>query len=183
MVAPSPSRGSARSAPTWWAGSPRLGANLVATDVNQDALDAAAMDHGVKVVGLDDIYDVECDIFAPCALGASLNQATVPRLNCTAVVGSANNQLAEVEDADRLVARGIVYAPDFVVNAGGIIAIASGLDGYRPEAADAAVDRIQQAVSRILSRAEQRGINPHLAAEEVAEERMATVDPGRHRHR
>ena len=160
-----------------------LGADVVATDANQEALDAAAMEHGVKVVGLDDIYDVECDIFAPCAMGASLNQATIPRLNCAAVVGSANNQLAEVEDADRLTARGILYAPDFVVNAGGIIAIASGLDGYRPEAADAAVDRIQEAVSGILSRAAERGINPHRAAEEVAEERMATVDPGRRSHR
>lgn len=154
-----------------------LGTNVVATDINQAALDAVAMDHGAKIVGLDDIYDVESDIFAPCALGASLNRQTIPRLRCAAVVGSANNQLAKEEDADRLVARGILYAPDFVVNSGGIIDVHYGLDGYRPDAAGAAIDRIKAAVSGILDRAERRGINPHLAAEEVAEERIASVGP------
>ncbi|MBA2337978.1 MAG: Glu/Leu/Phe/Val dehydrogenase [Acidimicrobiia bacterium] len=160
-----------------------LGANVIATDVNQAALDAVATDHGAKIVGLDDIYDTECDIFAPCALGASLSADTIPRLRCAAVVGSANNQLAEEGDADRLTANGILYAPDFVVNSGGIIDVASGVDGYRPESAGLAIDRIKAAVTAILDRAEQRGINPHRAAEEVAEERIASVGPLRHRYR
>jgi glutamate dehydrogenase/leucine dehydrogenase len=157
-----------------------LGADIVVADVNPVAIDAVAMEHRVKVVELDDIYDVECDIFAPCAMGGSLDAETIPRLNCAAVVGSANNQLAEEADADRLVARGILYAPDFVVNAGGIIDIASSFDGYRPEAAAAAVERIETTVGTVLAEAERRGINPHRAAEEVAEERMAGVGPLRH---
>ncbi|MET0831656.1 MAG: Glu/Leu/Phe/Val dehydrogenase dimerization domain-containing protein [Acidimicrobiia bacterium] len=157
-----------------------LGADIVVADVNQLATDAVAMEHRVKVVELDDIYDVECDIFAPCALGGSLDADTIPRLNCAAVVGSANNQLAEETDADRLVARGILYAPDFVVNAGGIIDIASSFDGYRPDAAAAAVERIETTVGTVLAEAERRGINPHRAAEEVVEERMAGIGPLRH---
>ena len=160
-----------------------FGVDIVAADVNQEALDAVAMDHRVKVVELDDIYDVECDIFAPCAMGGSLNAATILRLNCAAVVGSANNQLAEESDADRLLGRGIIYAPDFVVNAGGIIDIASSFDGYRPDAAAAAVDGIGTSVATVLAEAERRGINPHRAAEEVAEERIAGIGPLRHGYR
>ena len=157
-----------------------LGADIVVADVNPLATDSVAMEHRVKVVELDDIYEVECDIFAPCAMGGSLDADTIPRLSCAAVVGSANNQLAEETDADRLVARGILYAPDFVVNAGGIIDIASSFDGYRPDAAAVAVERIETTVGTVLDEAQRRGINPHRAAEEVAEERMAGVGPLRH---
>ncbi len=160
----------------------KAGASTVVADVDQAALDAVASAHGSAIVGLDEIYEVECDFFAPCALGASLNARTIPRLVCAAVVGSANNQLEVDEDADRLVARGITYAPDFVVNAGGIINVAVGIGGYEVRRAATAIDNIQVAVADVLRTASDRGINPHLAAVEVAQERIDRIGSLR-RHR
>ena len=151
------------------------GATTYIADVNRRALNEVASNYGSTVVGLDEIFDVDCDIFAPCALGGAINADTIKRLQCSAVVGSANNQLATPEDADRLVARDILYAPDFVVNAGGIINITEELRGYSWERAALAVDGIGAALDRILDRAEDDGMNPHLAAEQVARERIATV--------
>jgi leucine dehydrogenase len=161
----------------------KAGAATVIADVDEHALHDVASTYGSTPVGLDEIYDVECDIFAPCALGGSINSATIPRLGCAAVVGSANNQLREPEDADRLMAKGILYAPDFVVNAGGIINITEELRGYSWERAAHAVDGIGAAVGRIIDRAEADGINPHLAAEQVARERIDTIGSLRVRHR
>ena len=108
---------------------------------------------------------------------------TVPRLRCAAIVGSANNQLSEAADADRLVGRGILYAPDFVVNAGGIINITEELRGYSWERAVHAVDGIGASVALILDRAETDGINPHVAAEQVARERINAIGSLRVRRR
>jgi len=161
----------------------KSGATTIVTDVDTSALDEVASAYGSQVVGLDEIFDVECDIFAPCALGGALNASTIGRLRCAAVVGSANNQLAEPDDADRLVERGILYAPDFVVNAGGIINIAEELRGYSWERAAHAVDTIGTALTTILDRAETDGINPHAAAEHVARERIANIGTLRIRRR
>ena len=154
----------------------KAGASTVVADVNPAAADRMATDHGSRIVGLDEIYDVECDVFAPCALGGSLSEHTIPRLRCTAVVGSANNQLAhEDADGDRLVDRGILYAPDFVVNAGGIINIAVGIRGYDPQRAASAIDDIQSSVSGVLEVARRLGVNPHNAAVMAAEERISQI--------
>jgi leucine dehydrogenase len=161
----------------------KAGATTVIADVNTAALEEVASSFGSQIVDPDAIYDVDCDIFAPCALGGAINVTTIPRLACAAVVGSANNQLATPSDADRLIERGIVYAPDFVVNAGGIINITEELRGYSWERAAHAVDGIGPAVSRVLDRAEKHGINPHDAAEEVARERIATIGSLRVRRR
>jgi leucine dehydrogenase len=160
----------------------KAGAATVITDTDHIGAERVAAEHGSDVVGLDEIYDVDCDILAPCALGASLNERTIPRLRCAAVVGAANNQLATDEDADRLVARGILYAPDFVVNAGGIINVAVGIGSYDVRRAATAIDNIQIAVSDVLATAEEHGINPHLAAVRVAEERIDGIGT-LHRHR
>ena len=160
----------------------KAGASTVIADVDGTALDRVATRSGSRIAALDDIYDVECDIFAPCALGASLNETTIPRLRCAAVVGSANNQLATDPDADRLAERGITYAPDFVVNAGGIINIAVGIAGYESRRAANAIDRINDAVIEVLERAAADGTNTHQAAVLMAEERIDRIGSLR-RHR
>jgi leucine dehydrogenase len=161
----------------------KVGATTIVADVDAAAVDRMARNHGSQVVGIDEIAGVECDVFAPCAMGASLNESTIPRLRCRAVVGAANNQLATPEDADRLAARGIVYAPDFVVNAGGIINITEEIRGYSWERAAIAVDGIGATVASILDLADARSINPHKAAVELAKDRIAAVGPLQQRRR
>jgi len=162
-----------------------LGAELIVADVDAAATDIAASEFGAKVVDVDEIHQAECEIFAPCALGGDLNEYSIPELRCTAVVGSANNQLAFDEDGDRLRSAGILYAPDFVVNAGGIINIAAEDGGYSPEKAAEMIDRIFDNLTEILTTAERLDIGTHVAAEHVAEERIAAAaaleaerDPG-----
>lgn len=153
----------------------KAGAKTVVTDVNDAALHHVASTYGSTVVEMDEIFDIGCDIFAPCALGGVISKSTIPRLRCRAVVGSANNQLATDADAARLVERDILYAPDFVVNAGGIINIADELHGYDWKRAVSAIDHIYENVNRVLDAADTLGVNPHQAAVAVARERIAVV--------
>jgi leucine dehydrogenase len=129
----------------------------------------------VKSVDVEEIFSVDCDVYSPCALGGGLNRETVPRLNCQAVVGSANNQLAENDDADRIAERGIVYAPDFVVNAGGLINIHDELHGYSKMRALARVDSIYDATKAVLEISRDQGINPNQAAMMRAEDRIKEI--------
>jgi glutamate dehydrogenase/leucine dehydrogenase len=162
----------------------KAGASTVIADVDHAAREEVATRFGSTVVDLDDIFDVECDVFAPCALGGVLNDETIARLRCGAVVGAANNQLADpARHADLLADKGVLYAPDFVVNAGGIINITEELRGYSLERAAAAVDGIATSLTRVLDTAAAQGINPHLAAERVAEARIAEVGSLRLRRR
>src|SRR5262249_238220 len=101
------------------------GAKLIITDVNEPVLSAVADRTGATVVAPEAIYDADADIFAPCALGGAVNAQTIDRLKCRAIVGAANNQLASPEIGRELFRREVVYGPDFVVNAGGIINVAS----------------------------------------------------------
>jgi glutamate dehydrogenase/leucine dehydrogenase len=153
----------------------KVGATVVVADVNDATVAAMEREYGAHPVPNDEIYDVPCDIFAPCALGGSLNETTIPRLQCRAVVGAANNQLATEADADRLAAADILYAPDFVVNAGGIINITEELRGYSWERAAAAVDLVGENLSRVFTAADSQGTNPNVAAVAVAQERMTTI--------
>ncbi len=150
-------------------------AEIIVTDAYEPAIQAAVDNYGVKPVEPDDIINVDCDVFSPCALGASLNESTIPKLNCQAIVGSANNQLATDDDAERLADRGILYAPDFVVNAGGLINVYDELHGYSKMRALHKVDSIYDATMRILDTAEEHGINPNAAAEKVAEDRIRDI--------
>src|SRR5699024_3740617 len=95
------------------------GANLIVTDINKEAVKRAVDNFGAKAVEPDEIYDVDCDIYSPCALGATLNDDTIPRLKAKVVAGSANNQLKTDEHGDMLHEKGIIYTPDFVLNSGG----------------------------------------------------------------
>jgi leucine dehydrogenase len=148
------------------------GGKLWVTDVDPKALKRAETELGATVVKLDDIYDIECDIFSPCARGAIINEATIKRLRCRAVVGCANNQLAEEKDGKRLQDRGILYAPDFAVNSGGIINIFIEFEGYDRNKALAKADAIYPTLKEIYRRAKTDRVPPFVLAEKLAEERL-----------
>jgi len=150
-------------------------AEIVVADSYPPALQTAIEKFDVEGVELSEIHSQDVDIFSPCALGAGLNETTIPELNCQAVIGCANNQLATDKDAQRLADRGILYAPDFLVNAGGLINVYDELHGYSRTRALHRVDAIYNATMTILDTAEERGINPNEAAEKVAEERIQEI--------
>jgi leucine dehydrogenase len=111
------------------------GAKVIVSDIDVDSVARAVRDFGADTAPPDQIHAVECDVFAPCALGGIINDETTPRLRCSVVAGSANNQLERPEHGKALQELGILYAPDFVVNAGGLINVADELRGYQPERA------------------------------------------------
>ena len=148
------------------------GARLYVTDINIDAVRRAVSQFGAAAVRPQAIYGVEVDVFAPCALGAVLNDETIPRLRAAVVAGSANNQLAQARHGDALRARGILYAPDYVINAGGIINISHEGTAYDQAKAFAQVAGIAATLSQIYRRADRDGIATNVAADRVAEERF-----------
>jgi len=152
------------------------GARLIVSDVNQENLSRARTELGAEIVEPADIYDVQCDIYSPNALGATLNDHTIPRLKCKVVAGAANNQLEDENiHANQLKDRGILYAPDYVINAGGIINVSLELEegGYNEEAAVAKIDNIAAALGSVFETARERDITTHAAAQEVAEANLA----------
>lgn len=151
------------------------GANLVVTDVNPEALKRAKQDFGAKTVDVDGIYDIQCDVFSPNALGAVLNRQTIPRLKCKVVAGGANNQLEEDSDAELLRARGILYAPDYIINAGGVINLALELTRYDAEQARAKTSEIYQTMERIIARSKAEGITTAKVADMLALERIGAA--------
>jgi len=155
------------------------GAQLIVADIAQKRIDQAVHDLGARAVTSDEILGVECDVFAPCALGGVINDDTVGRLNAKVVAGSANNQLAEARHADALKERGIVYAPDFIINGGGVINVADELQpgGYNRERAYAMVGEIGAKVARALHLADERGISTDAAAVLMADERLRAAQP------
>ncbi len=153
----------------------KAGAAVTVADVNQEALETVHRELGATVVDTNAIWDVECDVFAPCAMGGALNEHTIPRLKCQAVVGSANNQLATETDVELMVQRDITYAPDFVANAGGIINISQEANGYDWQKAADAVDGITVALTNVFQIADDEGINPVEAAVRLAKNRIANV--------
>lgn len=152
------------------------GARVVIADIETEVVQSLAAQIDAEIVDPDSILEVNCDFLAPCAMGAILSAQSIPRLNCRAVVGSANNQLAEDEDADRLAARGILYAPDYVVNAGGIVNIGVEVETgfYSRDTAAERVDRIGERLSEILEKASSADVTPQAAAEALAAERIAS---------
>lgn len=151
------------------------GAKLIVTDINEEAVQRAVDAFGATAVGINDIYSQEADIFAPCALGAVINDETIPQLKVKVVAGSANNQLKEPKHGDQLYEMGIVYAPDYVINSGGVINVADELIGYNKERALKRVEGIYDTILQIFAISKRDGIAPHLAADRLAEERIARV--------
>ncbi|ADU51264.1 leucine dehydrogenase [Thermaerobacter marianensis DSM 12885] len=160
------------------------GARLVVTDVDPERARRAAREFGAQVVSPEAIYDVECDVFAPCALGAILNDQTIPRLRCRIVAGSANNQLAEPRHGEELARRGILYAPDYVINGGGVIHVADEYapGGYDRDRAFARVATIYDKVKAILTVAREQGITTAEAADRLAEQRIRDIAQLRRLH-
>jgi leucine dehydrogenase len=152
------------------------GATVEAADLDPTRAESLA-DEGVRPVPLDGVLGRACDILAPCALGAALGAQTIPRLRCAVVCGGANNQLENAAAGDALRNAGILYAPDYVVNAGGIINIAEEFTGYDPARAERRVRRIYDTTLEVLRRADADGISPARAADMLAEERMASRAP------
>ena len=152
------------------------GAKVFGCDIDEDAI-AAAGEAGVEIVPTGEIFDVDCDVFAPCALGAVLNDETIPRLRCKIVAGASNNQLADEDrHGEMLQERGILYAPDFVINAGGLINVYNELLGdYNQERALRMTRGIYLNLTRVFEIAKRDGLTTADAAERVAEERIATV--------
>jgi leucine dehydrogenase len=153
------------------------GARLTIADVRADVATSVAKKLDAEVVDASSIHRVACDIYSPCALGAVLNETTIPELQCVAVCGCANNQLATPEDGDRLAARGVLYAPDYVVNAGGVINIAHERDegGYDRERAWTHIAGIGETLTKIFSLADEQGVTPAEAADRFAEARLAAA--------
>ena len=148
------------------------GARLVVTDIFPDALQRAEA-LGARTVAPDAIYDVDCDIFSPNALGGILNHDTIPRLKCAIVAGGANNQLSSPEDAKALARRGILYAPDYVINAGGIINASCEVGmAYNEARARRKTEGIYDTIQRVLRKAAAEGITTASAADLIAEERL-----------
>lgn len=151
------------------------GAKLIVTDINKEAVQRAVEAFGATAVEPNEIYSQDADIFAPCAMGAIINDDTIPQLKVKVVAGSANNQLKEERHGDELEARGIVYAPDFVINSGGVINVADELYGYNNERAMKRVETIYDSITRIFEIAKRDGIPSYIAAERMAEERIERV--------
>jgi leucine dehydrogenase len=153
------------------------GAKLYLADVNRERVEALAAEVGAAVVAPDAIYDVECDILSPNALGAVLNDDTIPRLGCRLVVGAANNQLLEAErHSAMLVGRGIHFVPDFIVSAGGVMNNSWQFTGYNRDKAYGEIARVIPAnVARILGDSAARGVTPQAAAMALAQERIDSV--------
>jgi leucine dehydrogenase len=150
------------------------GARLLVSDIDANRTADAAERLGAEIVAPEDAVTAECDVYAPCALGGTLNAASIPLLRCRVVAGCANNQLAEPEDAERLRAAGILYAPDFVINAGGVLHAWGGeLLGWP---ADTIAERhrgIGGTLTEIYARAESEDVSTHEAAERLARGRVA----------
>lgn len=155
----------------------REGAQVFITDIHEDRLAALKKDHpGITVVAPEDIYDLEVDIYSPNALGATVNDDTLARLKCGVIAGGANNQLANEEQHGRAVMeRGMLYAPDFLINAGGIINCAWERKGYVREAAMRQTEAIYDTALRIFKASAEKGIPTYLAANQAAEERIRSM--------
>jgi leucine dehydrogenase len=148
-------------------------AKLVVTDIHGDSVARVVNEFGAKAVAPEEIYGVEAEVFAPCALGAVIDDETVPRLSVAVVAGSANNQLAEARHGTALKARGILYAPDYVVNAGGLIHISYEGPGYDKARARTHVGAIAETLRDIFRHAERTGVATSEAADAMAKARLA----------
>ena len=150
------------------------GARLMVCDIDKQRAQAIAEVTGATVVSQEEIMQMECDVLAPCAMGGIINEQTIPQLRCKAIAGCANNQLLEDSDADALGARGILYAPDFVINAGGLINVSQELEpvGYHPIIARNKIHLIYDQLKVIFDIAEQNSCSTHQAAVSLGDYRL-----------
>ena len=153
----------------------REGAVLTIADIDADATDVLAREVGAEVAAPTEIASIPCDIFSPCALGAVVNDISIPTMKCRAIAGAANNQLERPEHGKALDDAGILYAPDYVINAGGLINVEDELHGYDRERAHARAAAIGDRLRSVFARSRAAGIPPAAAADALAEERIRTA--------
>lgn len=147
-----------------------LGAKLIVTDVRAQNIERAVREFGATAVKPDDIYQVEADIFAPCALGAVINDQSLKELKVDIIAGASNNQLAEDRHGEVLREMGILYAPDYALNAGGLINVASEYEGYDAEKSRAKTTEIYDTMLNIFERADREQLPTNVVADRIVEE-------------
>ncbi len=151
-------------------------AEVFVTDIYEPTLQRIAKEYGVKVVGLDEIYDVDMDIYAPCALGATVNDDTLSRLKCSIIAGAANNQLAiETKHGQAVLDKGIIYAPDYALNAGGVINVYAEVASKSAEWALQKAEDIYTTIYDIIDRSQKENIPASAIANKMAEERIQAI--------
>lgn len=153
----------------------REGAKVTIADIDVDNLARAVSDHGVETTSLADIHKLEADVFAPCALGSVINDDTISELGCKIIAGAANNQLEREEHGEKLRDLGILYAPDFVINAGGLINVEDELRGYEQARAMKRVEAIYKQLQHIFTMSREKNISTATAALEYAQERIRKI--------
>jgi leucine dehydrogenase len=151
------------------------GAKLFVSDIHDDKVGRCVEDFGAEAVTADEIYDVDAEIFAPCALGAIVNSDTIPRLKCKIIAGAANNQLATKDDAKAVQERGILYAPDYVINAGGLINVYSELADWSTERSKRKAGEIYQTLIEVFELAREEKLTTAEAADRIAQRRIDKV--------
>jgi len=156
------------------------GASLIVTDIDDDRVKRVVDDFGARAVGHDEIYGVDAQVFAPCALGAVVNDETLPGFKFDIIAGAANNQLAEERHGKALADRGILYAPDYVINAGGLINVYGELNGWTPERSKRKAGEIYDTLDQLFELAREEGLPTSDAADRLAERRIQQVGAIQH---
>ena len=152
------------------------GALVSITDIHEDTLSRVAQTYGTKIVAPKDIYDIDMDIYAPCALGATINDDTLSRLKCSVIAGAANNQLMEEQKHGvEVMKKGIIYAPDFTINAGGVINCFSEVQGLSAAWAHSKAEEIYTTIHSIVKRSQDTQIPTYQIANKMAEERIEAI--------
>jgi len=151
------------------------GAKLIVTDIHDDVIKRVVDEMGATAVGPEEIFGVKADIFAPCAMGAVINDETIPQFKFKIIAGAANNVLKEERHGDKLHELGILYAPDYVINAGGVINVADELEGYNYERALTKVEMVYDNVAKVIEIAKRDKIPTYKAADRMAEERIEKI--------
>lgn len=154
------------------------GAKVIVCDTRTEEIERVKQRFDVEVVDADKVYAVDCDVYAPCAMGQTVNADTLPQLKCAIIAGAANNQLSGPEMYRGITERGIMYCPDFVINAGGVISVGGeyGDGGWNEEWVAAKVDRIGDTIGRIHRESEKRKEFPEIVAIELAKERVREAE-------
>ncbi len=152
------------------------GAKLYIADIDENKIKNVLKTVNAEIIKPDEIFNTEMDIFAPCALGGIINDETISKLSCQIIAGSANNQLEdEVKHGKMLFEKGILYAPDYVINAGGLINVANELEGYRQDRALKQADRIYDNLTKIIKNSQEQNIPTCVASAEIAEKRLKQI--------
>lgn len=152
----------------------RRGAKLFVADVQPQRVEQAVRQFGATGLSEQELLRADADIYAPCALGGAINDQTLPLLRVKAVAGAANNQLQEARHGEELARRGIVYAPDYAINSGGLINVAQEVVGYDRDKAYSRAAAVYDTIDQILTRAQQSGKRPEQVADRIVEERLAS---------